>query len=232
MWLLRKLNSWLSTLRLRRLPFKPKFYVRICRRKADLITLINEASNPTEGSEPDLIRRVLDLMIEGDQESSVFGVLTDEPLDPGHAVAVVAESIRQDDFVKKKSNGCTRSTIFLPADIVHSFFSIQYSPHNNLNFAPADDRHFDIKIQEPEKFAKWLLDGFNKKTIRFLCLSKGKGSFQAQARVAHAVCVGLFGSLSENAPPENWRNGKSLTASEQLGILRFLSGADELLKER
>lgn len=233
MCLLRKLKSRLFAPRLVAPPFEPRFYIRICRKKAEFIALINEASNPATSSAPDLIKRTLELLIEENEDNSVFGVLTNDPLDPGHALGLVAESISQNDFVNKKNPTCNRCTIFLPADKVHTFFTVQHTPKNNMNFAPADERHFDIRIQQSEEFAKWLLNGFATGTVRYLVSLKGKGKgFQTQARVAHAMCLGRFGILSEQDPPKTWRDGTALTSAQQISILRYLASPDDLFLEK
>ncbi len=83
-----------------------------------------------------------------DQELSVYETQTDDPLDVGHALAIVAETITSDNFRrdrgKKRKRGATRGSLFIPLDILPASITHKFTPWNNLNLYPSDDRHSAI----------------------------------------------------------------------------------------
>lgn len=233
MCLLKKLRSWFSEMGGEASPADPCFFVRVCRKKTELLTIVNEACNPNNDDTSDLVDRVLTFVLDGsDGEKSVYGVVTNDPLDPGHALAVIAEGIAQESFVKKKKTRCSRCTVILPASEILSFFESVHTPQNNTNFSPADKLHHDFRPLKAMDFAVWLLAGIRIGTVKHVPLSNEKKTYRLQARLAYSTCLGQFGSLSESSPPNGWRNGETLSASEQIAVLRYLAGPDALCAEQ
>lgn len=144
MSIFRSVCSWLK--RLNDAPDKPTFFVRVCRRKSEFLSIVNEVTEQSDADDEELAGRVRTFVLEaGDDDNSMFGVGTNDPLDPGHSLAVIADGIAQRDFVSKRKTGCSRCSVLLPADQVFQMFSYRHTPHNNTNFAPADDLHFDLR---------------------------------------------------------------------------------------
>lgn len=200
-----------------------KFFVRICRRKTELLTIVNEAVSLTTPWSEDLVDRVLKFVIDGQDENSVFGSETDDPLDPGHALAVIAEGIAQKNFTKRRKKGCARCTLFLDVESVSPFFSRRKTPENNVDFYPADNLHYDLFPIRPKDFANWFLESIKAGTVRPVFLSNNEGTYCTQARIAYSKCLERFGKLSEIDSATEWPDGKTLTTSEQIGNLEFLA---------
>jgi hypothetical protein len=210
----------------------PNNLVRLCKSRAEFISIINEAINsPDQNWEQQLIDRVIQYILDEKSSGiSVYRVDTLDPLDCGHALAVVAEGISRDDFQigrgKKRKSSCTRGSLIIPTAYLPITTSYEFTPQNNLNFCPANDHHFDLTIKDTEEFAISLLNGINKRIISWSFLGNEKpyeGSYRVQASIAYSNCLQTFGKLNASAPPSDWTDGEKLTASEQIDILRYLA---------
>jgi hypothetical protein len=213
-------------------PIYPNHLVRLCKRRSEFITIINEALNSSDNNwDTELINRVIKYVLDGGNAGiSVYRSDTLDPLDCGHGLAVVAEGISQDDFQidrgKKRKSSCTRGSLIIPTAYLPQTTSYEFTPQNNLNFYPANDRHFDLTIDNTEEFAISLLNGINKRTIAWSLLGNDKpyeGSYRLQASIAYSNCLQTFGKLNASDPPSVWTDGEKLTASEQIDILRYLA---------
>jgi hypothetical protein len=213
----------------------PINFARLCKSRADFIMIINEVINSTDQLwNQELIDRVIRLLLDrGDSEISVYSVDTLDSLDYGHAIAVIAEGISQEDFrSSKKGNkrkpGCTRGSLLIPATIFSGDVNIKYSPHNNLNFHPASKNHYDLEINNLpvdslEKIAKAILDGIYRRDIAWSFLGNEDGSYRLQAVIAYSYCLQHFGKLDPNNPSPNWEDGRNIDSSEQINTLQHLA---------
>lgn len=210
----------------------PENLVRLCRNRVEFITIINEAINHTNKNwDQELINRVIQCILEGtDSGISVYSSDTLDPLDRGHALAVIAEGISQDNFRSsrgsKRKPSCTRGSLIIPTSCLPKTTFYDFTPENNLDFYPANQHHFDITINDIEELAVALLDGINQRTIAWSILGndgKFAGSYRLQAAIAYSHCLRAFGKLNPSVPPSNWVDGKTITASEQIDTLRYLA---------
>ena len=229
------LLCWLR--RLSRGVFRPRYFVRICRNRTELISIVNEAT-AEEHHDENLVERVIQFVLgDGDQELSVFETQTDDPLDVGHALAIIAETIdtktfrrERQDQGKKRKRGATRGSLFIPLDILPASITHKYTPWNNLNFYPANDRHYDLRVTDSKELARAILSGLSSGTIGWTYLENKDCTYQSQVIVAFIHCRQRFGKLNADSPPANWDDGTHLTAGEQIETLRFLSRADEMYR--
>lgn len=212
-------------------PICPKNLVRLCKRRTEFLAIVNEALNSSDNNwDRELINRVVLYVLDGESSKvSVYRSDTLDPLDCGHALAVIAEGISQDDFQigrKKRKSSCTRGSLIIPTNYLPKTTSYEFTPQNNLNFYPANNRHFDLTIKDTEEFAISLLNGINQRIISWSYLGNEKpyeGSYRIQASIAYSNCLQTFGKLNVSAPPSAWTDGEKLTASEQIDILRYLA---------
>lgn len=73
------------------------------------------------------------------------------------------------------------------ATLAASGAAITFSPLCNLNFAPADELHYDISFSDPAAIARLLVEGIRSGQIRWTCIQKD--DFRSLACSALAVCV-------------------------------------------
>jgi hypothetical protein len=210
----------------------PENLVRLCRNRADFIAIINEAINHTNQNwDQELIDRVIRCILESTGSGiSVYSSDTLDPLDRGHALAVLAEGISQDNFRSsrgsKRKPSCTRGSLIIPTSCLPKTTFYDFTPENNLDFYPANQYHFDLTINDIEELAAALLDGINQRIIAWSILGNdGKfvGSYRLQAAIAYSHCLQAFGKLNPSFPPSNWVDGKTITASEQIDTLKYLA---------
>lgn len=208
----------------------PKNFVRLCRRRNDFLQIINEASNySSEQWEQDLVKSVIKHII-GEERSgiSVYNTETLEPFDEGHALAVIAEGIAQNEFratANKRKPSCTRGTLIIPISCLPASTSYELTPENNLDFYPANSLHFDLTVADPDELAITILNGIKQRLLgwTFLGNENHKETYRLQAVIAYSHCLRIFGKLDPDAPPHQWKNGKNLTASQQIEILKYLA---------
>ncbi|MGK7897894.1 MAG: hypothetical protein AB4372_30825 [Xenococcus sp. (in: cyanobacteria)] len=215
--------------RIRRGGYYPKNIIRICRKRTEFIKIINEAINNSGSSwESELLQRVIKFVFaDQDSDISVYDTNTLDPLDPSHAIALIAEGIAQDPFKVSKGNrrksGCTRGSLIIPIDCLPQSTQYQFTPKGNLDFYPANYRHFDLKIGNKSELATAILDGICKQKIVYTLLANDNKTYQIQASIAYSYCLSIFGELSASNPPSQWQDGKNLTASEQIETLQHLA---------
>jgi len=210
----------------------PENLVRLCRNRADFITIINEAINHTNQNwDHELVNRVIQFILEDtDSGISVYSSDTLDPLDRGHALAVVAEGISQDNFRSSKGSkrklSCTRGSLIIPTSCLPKTTFYDFTPENNLDFYPANQHHFDLTINDVEELAVAILNGINQRIIAWSILGsepKFMGSYRLQSAIAYSYCLQAFGKLNPSVPPSNWVDGKTITASEQIDTLKYLA---------
>ncbi|GIW96034.1 MAG: hypothetical protein KatS3mg110_4075 [Pirellulaceae bacterium] len=205
------------------------FFVRVCRRKMELLTLINEAVNATCDQE-DFARRVYQFVLDPHQENSVYGSTTSDPFDPCHALAVIASSIGQHNFVQHRKispNNCARCTLILPADELRPYCRWRFTPNANTHFSPADFLHYDLSVTDVQGFAAWLFESLRARRVRWVALSKENDSFILMARLVYSWCVGRYGQLGPDALTTERGAAKKLSPQEQIEVLRFLASPDD-----
>lgn len=211
---------------------RPENLVRLCRNRVDFITIINEAINyPNQNWDQELVNRVIQCILEdADSDISVYSSDTLDPLDRGHALAVVAEGISQDNFRSsrgsKRKPSCTRGSLIIPTSCLPKTTFYDFTPENNLDFYPANQHHFDLTINDVEELAVALLNGINQRIIAWSILGndgKFAGSYRLQAAIAYSHCLQAFGKLNLSVPPSGWEDGKTITALEQIDTLKYLA---------
>lgn len=211
---------------------RPRNLVRLCRSRVDFITIINEAINyPNQNWDQELISRFIQCILESaDSSISVYSSDTLDPLDHGHALAVIAEGISQDNFRSskgtKRKSSCTRGSLIIPTSCLPKTTFYDFTPENNLDFYPANQHHFDLTINDFEELAVALLNGINQRVITWSILGndgKFAGSYRLQAAIAYSHCLHAFGKLNPTVPPSDWVDGKVITASEQIDTLKYLA---------
>ncbi|WP_204154452.1 hypothetical protein [Leptolyngbya sp. CCY15150] len=210
----------------------PENLVRLCRNRVEFITIINEAIHyPNQSWNQELVDRVIQFVLEGaDSGVSVYSSATLDPLDRGHAFAVVAEGMSQSNFRSnrgsKRKSSCTRGSLIIPISCLPKTTYYDFTPKNNLEFYPANQHHFDLTINDIEELAVALLDGIKQGMIAWSILGndgKFTGSYRLQAAIAYSHCLQAFGKLNPSVPPSNWIDGKTVTASEQIDTLKYLA---------
>lgn len=212
---------------------RPKYLVRLCRSLGDFELIVSEAIECTDGCwQHDLIERVIQHVL-GNEASGVstYNADTIDPFDIGHALGVIAEGINQVDFRasrgKKRKSSCTRGSLIIPVSCLPKTTRYEFTPGNNLNFYPANHRHFDLSISDAEELATVILNGIRNEAIRYTFIKNEPKSYKLtyhlQAVIAYSHCLQVFGNLNRSKPPSRWANGKDLTASEQLEILQHLA---------
>ena len=208
--------------------FAPVHVLRLCRRRSEFLSIVNEATTSAPPWPTDLVDRVVQYVLEeGSGEVSVYATKTVDPLDFCHALGVIAEGIIQKDFqpsTARRAKECTRGTFLIPASTLPSTARLQFTPKHNTNFFPADVLHYDLWTRDFRQLAECILDGIHTRAIHWTWLGKD-GSYQVQAAIAYAYCLSRFGELNEQTPPAQWRNGRDLTGGAQIEILRHLAKA-------
>lgn len=211
---------------------QPKHLVRLCRSRTEFIIIINEAINASNQEwDQKTIDNVIKYILRDEKSGiSVYSSNTLDPLDHGHALAVVAESICQPDFRitrgEKRKLNCSRGTLLIPTSCLPKSTVYEYTPKNNLDFYPANNYHYDLTVNDTREFAIAILKGINQRTIAWSILSNEKqlvGSYRLQAAIAYSRCLQIFGKLNPNSPPSNWLDGETLDASQQIETLKYLA---------
>lgn len=210
---------------------EPNNLVRLCRKRTEFMTIINEAVNSRNNNwNQELIDRVIQYVLE--EESSGISVYRSDTLDPlnfGHALAVIAEGIAQDSFrasQRKRKSSCTRGSLLIPTACLPKTASYEFTPENNLDFYPANNHHFDLTINNSEDFAIAILNGINQRNIAWSFLGNEKpfdGTYRLQAAIAYSHCLNIFGKLDPDRPPPGWIDGRTITASQQIETLKYLA---------
>ncbi len=222
---LHQLGWWLISLSARLV--KPLNVLRICRRRAEVLAVINEAKQGAPPWAPDLVERVIQYVLEGgNSDLSVYRTATRNPLDQDHALGVIAEGITQQDFqrnARKRTNGCTRETFLIPTSFLPKNARLRSTPQNNRNFFPANNKHYDLSNYDNRKLAGVILDGIHNRAINWASLGNDDGSYRVQAAIAYSYCLSQFGNLNQANPPSRWQNGINLTSGEQIEILMHLA---------
>jgi hypothetical protein len=147
-------------------------------------------------------------------------------LDHGHTLGVIAGSIAQEDFrvtARKRKRGGTRGTLLIPTTSLPESVHLRFTPENNLNFFPADDRHYDLSAHDVRELATAILNGIRNRTTGWTFLANEDGTYRVQAAVAYSYCLSVFGRLDQTDPPVEWRDGRDLSSAEQIEILRHLA---------
>ena|SRR5215207_2245984 len=224
----------------------PRYFVRVCEFSVSL-NLVREVE--ADKLSPNDLRSLAIECLFGDERdgASMYSAETADSFDPGHGLALVARGIaancfalekRQDhekqlrDWAAKPGSSKPppaplvdkrRVSFAIPATVFSEpSASARATPEANLNFAPADPHHYDIGLSDAGTVGGALVDGIRSGQIRWACI--GKEDFRGVACSALAACVQRFGDLSTGNPPDSWRPGQTLTASEQLVRLRHMAG--------
>ena len=175
-------------------------------------------------------------------ELSTFEVETVDRFSAGHALGVIAATINQSAYSATKRNeydakleraiadGDTKVT----DDVVtrkEATFIVRFSdmngcvatftPLNNLEFTPADDRHFDVQVTDRAAFAKAFVDALRRGRMVHSFLDKK--DVRAVAVLALADCVRRL-RAGARLPWTTWFPGASLDAREQEARLRYVAG--------
>lgn len=211
----------------------PENLVRLCRNRNEFINIINEATcHPNQSWDQELVNSVIQYVLEdADSDISVYSSDTLDPLDRGHALAVVAEGMPRKEFRSsnkgsKRKPSCTRGSLIIPTSYLPKTTYYDFTPEKNLDFYPANQHHFDLTVNNVEELAIALLDGIKQGIIAWSILGNdGKflGSYRLQAAIAYSHCLQTFGKLSPSVPPSDWKDGKTITASEQINTLKYLA---------
>ena len=212
---------------------QPKYLVRLCRNLGEFEAIVNEARNCTNKCwQQDLIERVIRQVLGSESSGvSTYNADTIHPFDVGHALGVIAEGISSSDFHvskgKKRKSTCTKGSLIIPVTCFPKTTHYEFTPKNNLNFYPANHRHFDLSINDAEELATVILDGIRDQTIKYTFikndLKTSKLTYHLQAVIAYSHCLQVFGNLNHSEPPSSWSNGKTLTVSEQIETLQHLA---------
>lgn len=229
----------------------PPYFVRECNFSAAL-NLFREVQ-AGKLTPDELCALAIECFFGDDRDGlSVYSAQTADSFDPGHSLALVARAIaascfapekRQDhekqvrEWAEKPGNSKPppaplvdkrRVSFTIPAAIFgEPNASATPTPKANLNFAPADPHHYDVRLSDAGVVGSAIVDGIRSGQIRWACI--GKEDFRAVACSALSVCVQRFGDLSTGQPPDGWRSGETLAANEQLVRLRHMAG-DRLRK--
>ena len=166
------------------------------------------------------------MLEEGKADVSVYTSATANPFDVGHALGVIAEGIIQHDFqlsAKRRARGCTRGTLVIPIESLPKNARLNFTPQHNLNFFPADNRHYDLCSVDIRELAAAILDGIHNRAIHWTFLGNDDGSYRVQAAIVYSHCLSRFGILDHSNPPSKWLDGRDLTGAAQIEILKHLA---------
>lgn len=228
----------------------PGYLVRAC----DFSVSINLVREVEASTKP--IEELRDLAIEcffggKTTELSVYGTTTQDCFEPAHGLGLVARVIaakffdagqrdkheRQIRSWVAKEKGAKQPAVLADKKLVsfaipakalrESGATLTPSPGGNLNFAPADELHFDISFSDASSVADLLLHGIRTGQIRWTCIHKE--DFRGLACAALGACVARYGDLSNGEAPAEWRDGDKLLAREQVVRLRHMAG-ERMLK--
>jgi hypothetical protein len=223
----------------------PKYVVRSCSIAAT-VNLLRELENAAGPWTPELRKLAVECFFGDDVSVSVFAVDTTDCFDTGNAFAVVARIIGTGDYrselrdqIARQARDWTttgrsstkrpalqgngRCTLAIPwAIFLAGNATISYSPEKNVNFTPADERHYDISFADASVIAGLLLDGLRRGDVRMAWIHRE--DLRSMAAIALAACNRVFGDLSTGVAPSNWRDKAKLSANEQLARLRHLAG--------
>jgi hypothetical protein len=155
----------------------PKHLVRLCRRRTDFITIINEAiSSPKQDWDEDLINRVIKHILGEERTGvSVYSSDTLDPCDIGHALAVIAEGIGNPSLradARKRVFGCKRGSLLIPVICFPESTNYKFTPDNNLNFYPANNFHYDLTIDDATELAISILENISDRKIAWTFLEQ------------------------------------------------------------
>lgn len=203
---------------------RPEYLVRLCRSLGDFELIVSEVIGCTDICwQQDLIERVIQHVL-GNKVSGVstYNADTIDPFDIGHALGVIAEGINQRDFSasrgNKRKSSCTRGSLIIPVSCLPKTTQYKFTPENNLNFYPANHRHFDLSISDAEELATVILNGIRNQAIRYTFIKNepksNKPTYHLQAVIAYSHCLQIFGNLNHSEAPSSWADGKELTASQ------------------
>ncbi|MEH1811528.1 MAG: hypothetical protein V7L09_03515 [Nostoc sp.] len=212
---------------------RPKYLVRLCRSLGDFEPIVSEAKNSVDSIwSQDIIQQVIDEVLGGEASGiSTYEADTIDSFDIGHALAVVAEGINQANFHpnkgKKREKTATRGSLIIPVNCLPKTTSYEFTPENNLNFYPANHRHFDLDIKDSEELAITILNGIRDLSIKSTFIANDLKKYNVNYRlmwvITYSHCLKMFGTLNHSKPPTSWANGKNLTASEQIETLQYVA---------
>lgn len=215
-------------------------FVRLCNNQVEFLTILNEARSCGGGPwSDDLIGRVEEYILCGAISGiSVYRVKVLSSLDIGHALGVIAVGISRDDFRstkgRKRKAHCTTGSIILPVKALDKSVKYTYSPSCNLNFHPANSFHYDLTIRSLRDFSILILDALSAGKASWSILGNDKNwkwSYCTQARVAYSHCIMRYGALNCEMPPKGWKDGKDISAKEQIKTLEHLAQMHSLERQ-
>jgi hypothetical protein len=218
----------------------PPYFIRVARRSSEVLALIYSASQDEDAWTDEFLDRASDLLFEGDSVVSVYAAATQDRFDVGHALAVVAATIASTEFGEKahakyresivakapdpKEPSRKLATISIPRKLAMRFCRARFTPLENQNFSPADDRHYDLSLINPRQFSRALLEGLRTNSVQHSSVRR-PSDYRVQAGIASTECVRRFGSFSEPMPPlSRWRNGATISATDQRSRLLLAAG--------
>lgn len=213
---------------------RPKYLVRLCRSLGDFEPIVSEAKSSVDSTwSQDLIQQVIEQVLGGKASGiSTYEADTIDPFDIGHALAVVAEGINQSklraDKGKKRDARTTRGSLIIPVSCLPKTTRYEFTPENNLNFYPANHRHFDLDIKDSEELAITILNGIRDLSVKSTSIQYDKKynvNYRLMWVITYSHCLKMFGTLNHSKPPTSWADGKDLTASEQIETLQYVAQA-------
>ncbi|MBN3875231.1 hypothetical protein [Nostoc sp. JL23] len=211
---------------------RPKYLVRLCRSLGDFEPIVSEAKNSADSNwSQDLIQQVIEQALGGEASGiSTYEADTIDAFDSGHALAVVAEGINQGKLRvskgSKRDSKTTRGSLIIPVSSLPKTTHYEFTPENNLNFYPANHRHFDLDIKDSEELAITILNGIRDLSIKPTFIANDKKynvNYRLMWAIAYSHCLKVFGTLNHSKPPTNWADGQDLTASEQIETLQYVA---------
>ncbi len=242
------LESWLIWAA-RRIEFgrKPRYLVRVSTRYSAAVQIIHLAEKGPPWS-PELVSDVQEILMEKPGvDMSLYEARFPERFDVGHSLAVIASTISSQNYSEGKrlkyesklagagaepkqkkrsqlSDNFGRHkvvSLIMPWRLI-SGLDLAFTPEKNLDFFPANDRHYDLCVSDRQAFAGSVLSSIhNRESCYSIMDSK---NYVVQAAIALSVCIERYGDLQGLEPPRRWRDGSRLDAGEQLQRLRYLSG--------
>ena len=239
--------------RLRRGKDWPPYFVRVGTRFSEAVKIIYATKHDGPPWTDDLVSRVCDVVLEAQGEDiSLYGALTSDRFDIAHALSVMAGTISTDDFdsdarkawLKKLDEAVAKTyeqapkkgekkqetkddfarkvvTFILPRSLFEAA-SLRHTPDSNRNFAPADELHHDARPTKAAELARVFLNAVRRGDVTYTFIRQPE--YRTQAALALSWCVDRFGDLSDGNPPIAWKEGKNLSAAEQLARLRTIAG--------
>jgi len=223
---------------------RPQYFVRVVSQFSRAVELLDRSVNTDTPSSVDLENEICSTILEPKgTDISLFGLNFCERFDAGHALGVMAATLNSIDLTPAKISKYRASlqppqaakpsnrpkdefgrkvvALIFSRSLLERHGRVVHSPEGNLNFSPADSRHFDLKTEQPESLAADIIRALQNNGAMMTFLRKP--DYRTQAAIALSQCIKHYGNI-EQSTGKTWKDGRDLPASDQVLRLRACAG--------